>query len=143
MRFLLDTCLISELVKRKPSAQVTEWVAAQEEWDLCLSVLTIGELVKGVHRLTDAARKRRLSTWISRDVIQRFEGRVLPVSVEVSDCWGRLTAQKESAGAPLPVIDGLIAATAMVHHLVVVTRNTRHLAAAGAQVVNPWEPAAR
>jgi len=143
VRYLLDTCLISKLVRKKPSSQVTEWVTAQEERDLCLSVLTIGELVKGVHRLTDASRKRSLSTWISRDVMQRFGGRVLPVSVEMADCWGRLTAQRETAGAPLPVVDGLIAATAMIHHLAVVTRNISHMAAAGVQLLNPCEPAAR
>ncbi len=140
MRYVLDTCAISELIRPKPFPGVAEWVRNQQEEHLYLSVLTLGELRKGVERLTDGRRRRVLENWLDSDLKLRFAGRWLAVDEEVAERWGLVTAQAAARGAVLPTIDGLIAATALVHGMTVVTRNTADLAAAGALVLNPWEP---
>ncbi len=139
MKYLLDTCVVSELVKPKPSPSVTGWIGAQDELHFCLSVLTFGELMKGIYRLKDAARKRRLLTWVERDLMSRFSGRIIPVTQEIANRWGRISAGRELSGNPLPVVDGLLAATALIHHLTFVTRNVRHIAVTGVHVLDPWE----
>jgi predicted nucleic acid-binding protein len=101
---------------------------------LYLSVLTLGELRKGVERLADGRRRLRLENWLDSDLKLRFAGRWLPVDEEVAERWGLVTAR----GAVLPTTDGLIAATALVHGMTVVTRNAVDMAAAGALVLNPW-----
>lgn len=122
MSYLLDTCVISELVKKTPRREVVEWVDAQEESTLYLSALTIGEIEKGIIKLPASARKTRLATWVRRDLPARFGGRVLPIVERVATRWGMITGESERRGLPLPVIDSLIAATAFVHDLQVVTR---------------------
>lgn len=141
MRYILDTCTISELVRPQPSPAVTDWVDSQQEEHLYLSVLTLGELRKGVERLTDGRRRLRLENWLDSDLKLRFAGRWLPVDEEVAERWGLVTAQAAARGAVLPTTDGLIAATALVHGMTVVTRNATDMAAAGALVLNPWAAA--
>jgi toxin FitB len=138
VRYLLDTCLISELVRARPHAAVPGWIDAQQESHLFLSVLTLGELRKGVELLEDGAKRARLASWLEGDLLLRFAGRLLPVDEEVADRWGMLTAQAAARGLTVPVIDGLIAATALVHGMTVVTRNVSDMQAAGAPVFNPW-----
>lgn len=137
-RYLLDTCVVSELVRSRRNAAVVEFVDGKPEEALFLSALTIGELEKGVEKLLDPERKDRLRAWIGHDLARRFQGRVLPVDAEVATTWGRMLARSELRGEPLPVVDSLIAATALAHHLVVVTRNTPDLERCGAEVQNPW-----
>lgn len=138
MKYLLDTCVVSELVRSRRNAGVVEFIDATPEEALFLSALTIGELEKGAGKLSDRERQDRLRSWISHDLSQRFDGRVLPVDAEVATTWGRMLARSELRGEPLPVVDSLIAATALAHHLVVVTRNTQDLERCGAEVHNPW-----
>ena len=101
-------------------------------------MLTLGELHKGVAKLAEGARKTKLRDWIDEDLCRRFQGRLLPVDLEVACEWGRLQARSAAKGQPLPAVDSLIAATAMVHHLTVVTRNVKDLRRCGAEVVDPW-----
>lgn len=138
MNYILDTCAISELVRPQPARAVVEWIRGQPEEHLYLSVLTLGELRKGVDRLATGRRRRQLEDWLDRDLRLRFAGRWLPVDEDVAERWGQLAAGAMARGAGLPVIDGLIAATALTHGLTVVTRNTADIAAAGAPVLNPW-----
>lgn len=138
MRCLLDTCVLSELVKPRPSEKVVEWVEAQEEHDLFLSVMTIGELHKGIAKLPSDTRRERLEGWVEQDLAARFRNRVLPIDNEVATRWGVMLGEAESAGEPLPVIDALIGATALVCDCVVVTRNVTDLERTGAEVLNPW-----
>ena len=138
MSYLLDTCVISELVKKVPRRQVVDWVEAQEESTLYLSALTIGELEKGIAKLPASARKTRLTTWVRRDLAARFAGRVVPVDARVASRWGSITGESERRGSPLPVVDSLIATTALVHDLQVVTRNTEDFARCGVVCINPW-----
>jgi toxin FitB len=136
--FLLDTVVVSELVRKSPSPVVLEWLDAQDEASLFLSVLTIGELEKGVARLPASARRTRLQSWVRRDLVERFGGRLLPIDTRTAARWGSVTGESEKRGRPLPVIDCLIAATALVHGLAVVTRNIGDFERCGATCVNPW-----
>lgn len=139
MKYLLDTCLISELVKKEPDASVIQWLDQQEESTLYLSVLTIGELIKGVNKLPDSARKDELRAWVDHDLALRFEERLLHVDRTVAGIWGEIQGNAERLGKKLPVMDSLIAATALVYNLAVATRNVRDMERCGAKVLNPWE----
>jgi len=136
--YLLDTCVLSELAKPRPDAGVVQWLADAEETRLYLSVLTLGELEKGIARLPASARRSRVERWVRQDLAARFEGRLLDVDRRVAERWGALSGASEARGAPLPVIDALIAASALAHGLEVVTRNTADLERCGARCVNPW-----
>ena len=138
MRFLLDTCVLSELVRPRPDAGVVEWVESQDEESLCISVLTLGELHKGVAKLPDSRKRRRLARWLETDLRKRFEGRVLTVNAEVAVKWGEIQGRAEAGGETLPVVDSLLAATALTHDLSIVTRNTSDIERSSAQVLNPW-----
>ena len=134
--FLLDTNVISELVRPRPEPKVISWVAATSEDLLYLSVLTLGEIRKGIAALKDASRRVALESWLDADLVTRFAGRILAVDLAIADRWGHL------AGRPgaklLPVIDGLLAATALHYNLTLVTRNTADVASTGVAVYNPW-----
>jgi len=138
MSWLLDTCLISELVKSDPAASVIAWVEACDEAALFLSVITLGELEKGIAKLRPSARRTRLESWVRRDLTERFQGRILAVDHAVATRWGAVLGAAELRGEPLPVIDALIAATALVHDQTVVSRNTIDLARCGARCFDPW-----
>lgn len=138
MKYLLDTCSISELVRKEPSKAFLEWIhATSEDW-LHLSVVTFGELQKGIEKLSDGKKRGRLQDWVRKDLMHRFSGRIYDVTVPIAVKWGALMGQGERTGEPLPVMDALIAATAIVHDFTVVTRNTVHLEKCGVPVLNPW-----
>jgi toxin FitB len=136
--FLLDTCVLSELARPEPDAGVVQWLGEADETRLFLSVLTLGELEKGIARLPSSARRRKIEKWVRQDLAERFSGRLLAVDQRVAERWGRLSGESESRGEPLPVIDALLAATGLEHGLEVVTRNVTDLERCGARCVNPW-----
>lgn len=138
MSWLLDTCAISEYAKRAPNRNVIAWLDAQDELSMFISVITLGEIEKGILKLraTDAHRSQRLTAWLGL-VEQRFAGRILPLDSASLHVWAQLSANAELAGKPLPVMDGLIMATAQCHGLTVVTRNVQDFAHYP-QVLNPW-----
>ncbi|HUE51576.1 MAG TPA: type II toxin-antitoxin system VapC family toxin [Terriglobales bacterium] len=136
--FLLDTNIISELVKAKPSPSVTKWINSTDESLLYLSVLTLGEIRKGITSLPDATRRVALEAWLDHDLVLRFSGRVLSIDHPVADRWGRIAGSVAALKSPLPVIDGLLAATALHHELIFVTRDTTHVAVSGVSAFNPW-----
>ena len=138
MRYLLDTNVLSEPARPQPDSNVVAWLEAQSQMDLVLSVLTLGELGKGVERLASGARRDRLRQWLDVDLPRRFRDRVLPVDERVARAWGRLSASGEEEGRRLPVIDGLLLATAAVHNLTFITRNERDCADRGVPLLNPW-----
>ena len=138
MSFLLDTAVVSELVRKGPSAAVLAWIDGQDEASLYLSVLTIGELEKGIARLPASARRNRLQSWVRRDLAERFGGRLLPIDTRTATRWGAVAGESEKRGRPLPVIDCLIAATALVHGLTVATRNVGDFERCGVTCFNPW-----
>ncbi len=139
MRYLIDTCVISELVRKRPHSGVVAWVREQEEPALFLSVLTFGEIEKGIARLEDGARKQKLRDWVDHDLRRRFGGRVLPFDYEVACRWGRISGDAKRTGNRMPVVDGMLAATALIHGLTLVTRNTADVASCGVPAFNPWD----
>lgn len=135
MTWLIDTNALSKLKKRKPHAGVVDWFAGRPPGALHLSVLTIGELRKGIDAMPDGDRKERFSTWLENDIPDYFAGRILDIDSVVADRWGRLCAE---AGRPLPAIDSLLAATALVHGLALVTRNLTDFNLPQLRIINPW-----
>lgn len=135
MSYLVDTNVLSELRRRDPDANVVRWLEGRPATTLYLSVLTLGELRKGIEPLPESARKRRLLDWLEVELPRFFAGRVLPIDERVADRWGYVVAQ---AGRPLPAIDSLLAATALTHGLTLVTRNLRDFRYPGLAVVDPW-----
>lgn len=138
MRYVLDTCLISELIRVKPDPNVVAWVAEQQEQNLFVSVVTLGELRKGIERLAEGRKRTRLVNWLDGDFKIRFVGRLLAIDENVAERWGLVCARAGRQGITIPVLDGLIAATALVHGMTVVTRNVSDVRATGALVFSPW-----
>ena len=138
--FLLDTNCISEAVRVRPDPNVENWVRAAEQELLFLSVLTLGEIRKGLAGLAQGKRRTRLETWLEVELQFRFSGRILPIDVGVADRWGLLEADAKRKGKPLSTIDGLLAATAVHHNLTIVTRNVADFNGLSVPVLNPWEP---
>lgn len=136
--FLLDTNVISELVRAKPDPKVTQWIEATDEDLLFLSVLTLGEIRKGIAALPSPARRVSLEGWLEKDLRSRFGPRILPIEEEVADRWGRLAGLARAKGTPLSVIDGLLAATALHHNLTFVSRNSKDVASTGVPTFDPW-----
>jgi predicted nucleic acid-binding protein len=136
--FLLDTNVLSELIKSKPDAKVVQWIEGTDESVLFLSVLTLGEIRNGIARLRSGSRRGRLESWLQVDLPGRFQDRILPVDEAIADRWGAISAMSAAKGKPLPVIDGLLAATALHHDLMLVTRNGSDVAATGVAILNPW-----
>ncbi len=137
--FLLDTNIVSELVGLKPNQRVLDWMDAADENRLCLSVMTLGEIRQGVAALPQSRKRTRLETWLEVDLQSRFAGRILAIDQAVADRWGLIMAQAQVTGMTLPVLDALLAATALHHNLTVVTRNITDFAVAGLSIINPWE----
>jgi toxin FitB len=140
VRFLLDTNVVSAPIRPAPDANVVEWLRSVPSLDLCVSALTLGELAKGVALLTDGRRREEIQGWISHDLPRHFHGRVLPVDDAVALEWGRLSAAGRLAGRELPVVDGLLLATAATRGLTLVTRNVRDCGNRGVSVLDPWNP---
>ena len=138
MAYLLDTNIVSELVRPAPDGKVVAWVESCSPLELYLSVLTFGEISRGVARLATGARRSRLTRWLERELPRQFLGRLLAIDDAVAVRWGQLAASGDAAGRPLPVIDGLLLATADVHGLVLVTRNASDCAGRGVPVFDPW-----
>ena len=137
--FLLDTNCISEFVRPKPEPRVMEWMDATDEGLLYLSVLTLGEIRKGVAGLAQGKRRTRLETWLEVDLQARFSGRIMPIDSAIADRWGLLASEAKRKGKVLAVIDGLLAATALHHNLTIVSRNTSDFTGMQVQILNPWK----
>jgi len=138
LNYLLDTCVLSELTKKEPQTSVINWVDSVREQSCFISVLTVGEIQKGISKLPESPKKQELQNWLNCDLQQRFEGRILELNVEILIEWGRNLGNLKKGGIKLPVIDSLIAATALINSLTVVTRNTQDIERFGATILNPW-----
>jgi|SRR5271165_1219431 len=136
--FLLDTNVPSELVRPRPEPKVEAWVAAQSLDTLFISSVSFGELRKGIVLRSPGKRKEELEAWIETDLSILFSGRVLSVTRSVAERWGVLEGQRQLAGKPLNVPDGMIAATALEHGLTLVTRNVKDFEQLGVSIFNPW-----
>lgn len=138
MNYLLDTCVISELVRPKPDENVIRWLTHTPNDRLFLSVITIGEIRKGISKLPDSKKKNRLTNWLNT-LLEDYESRVFPINLTVAENWGNIQAHAEIKGTPLASIDSLIAAVALTHNLIIVTRNESDFTASNATILNPWK----
>lgn len=138
MSYLLDTCVISELVAKSPDPKVVAWIDSIDDLQAYLSVITIGEIQKGIAKLPDSRRRDRLQTWLNNDLMARFQGRILPINIKEILSWGYLVADMEKRGRKVPAMDSLIAALALHHNMKLVTRNERDFEYTRVTIVNPW-----
>ncbi len=136
MKYLIDTNVISELVKAIPNNEVYLWFNSIPNSDLYLSVLTLGEIRKGVSKIQDASKREKIRIWLEYDLPTWFNGRILSIDVDIANRWGVLQNQ---CNKPLPAIDSLIAATALHFDLIMVTRNIQDFQYPGLEFLNPWK----
>jgi predicted nucleic acid-binding protein len=135
--YLLDTCLLSELIRKEPNQGVLDWIKDKEESSLFLSVLTIGELRKGIVKLKPSTKKKELTLWFA-ELESRFKDRIIPIDIQISLKWGEIQANLEVNGNSMPTIDSLIASTALCKNLIVVTRNGKYMKQSHVEILNPW-----
>ena len=138
MNYLLDTCVISELVKPAPNRKVIDWLNELPSGVLFLCAITIGEVRKGLTKLPDSGKKERLTLWLNTLLIE-YKERILPIDLTVCENWGVLQGNAEKAGTPMSSIDGLLAATTYTHNLTLATRNENDFTPANIPVINPWK----
>ena len=136
--FLLDTNVPSELTRPKPEPEVIQWLDDADDLRLFLSVVSRGEIFKGITVLPEGKRRQQLQQWVDETLRPWFDGRILPVSESVAERWGVLAGECQLTGRPLNVADGLIAATALEHGLTVVTRNVKDFSNLGVSVLDLW-----
>jgi len=134
---LLDTCVISDAAMNA-DAGLEQWLRSQPPLDLHLSVVSLGEILKGIELLPTGKKREKLRAWLDHDLGAQFAGRLLEVTSDVALEWGRLTAVAQASGRPLPVVDGLLVATAQVQGLTFATRNTKDVEGRGVAVLNPY-----
>lgn len=138
MRYLLDTNVLSEFRRPKPDANVIAWLNHVDPNTVYLSVVAVGELQKGIARLSDSARRKSLQAWLDDELLVRFQDRLVNLDLEVMLVWGRLEAELERAGKTMPAIDSLLAAAALQGGFTLVTRNEADFTASGIKTLNPW-----
>lgn len=142
MKYLLDTCVISESIKPHPEPAVLAWLGAQDEERLFLPSLVLGEIQKGIEKLEAGARRSRLEVW-NNELAERFASRIVSIDGDSARNWGHITALLESRGQALAIIDGLIASLAICHGMTLATRDVADFENTGAELFNPWELASR
>jgi len=138
VKYLLDTCVISELVKPSPNPMVLDWLNDIPSERLFLSVITIGEIRKGLTKLPDSKRKDRLTEWLN-SLLEDYQDRIYTIDLTVAENWGVMQGKAEKSGMPMSSMDSLIAAIAYTHNLVLVTRNIIDFKATNLPINNPWK----
>jgi predicted nucleic acid-binding protein len=137
--YLLDTNVVSEWVKPRPNDNVIAWLAQADEDEIFISVCTLAELRFGVEWMPKGKRREALNAWLSNDLVLRFDGRVVPVDIAIADKWGAIQARSRRGGRTVEAMDGMIAATAEVHEMTLVTRDTKHFGSMVTSMLNPWD----
>ena len=141
MKYLLDTNIISEFVSKKPNQKVLDYINSLDESDIYLSVITLGEIRFGIEKLDREKQKKKiknLSHWLNNDLMQRFEGRVLDIDLEIMLKWGEVNAQLQKVGKPMPIMDSLIASSCLAKDFVLITRNEKDFYSFEMEMVNPF-----
>jgi tRNA(fMet)-specific endonuclease VapC len=139
MKYLLDTCVISELVAKQPDEKVIDWIDNIEQSSVYLSVVTVGEIYKGIEELPESKPKVNLQQWLNDELLIRFRGKILAIDTGVMLIWGKLTGRLEIEGKRMPGMDSLIAALAIHNNCSLVTRNEDDFKYAGLTIINPWK----
>ena len=138
MAFLLDTNVVSETIRPRPEKMVLDWIEAQNPADLFLAAQTIGELVRGARKVREQERRERFERWIEQELARQFDGRILPFDGRTAEIWGRLVGDGDRAGRPPATADAQIAAVAIQHELILVTRNVKDFVNFDTQLLDPW-----
>jgi predicted nucleic acid-binding protein len=141
MSYLLDTNVVSEWVKPRPSANVIAWLTDADEDEIFISVCTLAELRFGVEWMTKGKRRDALDLWLRTELPARFDGRIVPVDIPIAQAWGTIQARGRNTGRPIEAIDGMIAATAETYEMTLVTRDIKHFEAVVTSLLNPWAEA--
>jgi tRNA(fMet)-specific endonuclease VapC len=139
MNYVLDTNVISELISKQPNKKVVEWLDRLDPNTIYLSVITIGEIRKGIEKLPPSKRRDAVKEWLEVDLLLRFQGRILEITTEVMLIWGELTGRLENEGRPITAIDSLIAAIALQGNYCLVTRNEHDFQHTGVTIINLWK----
>jgi predicted nucleic acid-binding protein len=139
VNYILDTNVISELVAVQPNRNVIHWIEGADPDQVFISVIVVGELKKGIDKLTNSKRKEMLDQWLRDDLLVRFQDHLLPIDVDTMLMWGSLNARLEAMGRPISAIDALLAATVLQYRYTLVTRNTSHFGNTGILLFNPWD----
>lgn len=139
MAYLLDTCAISEMVAVKPNPNVLSWFQSQNEEMLFLSIITIGEIEKGIYQLPASRKRTLLETWLFDDLAPNFHGRILEINRKLITSWAKMIADLKTKGVVRPSFDSLIEATALHHQLILVTRDVKNFQYSQVTILNPWE----
>jgi predicted nucleic acid-binding protein len=139
MNYVLDTNVISELISKQPNKKVVEWLDRLDPNAIYLSVITIGEIRRGIEKLPPSKRRDTVREWLEADLLIRFQGRILEITTEVMLVWGELTGRLEKEGRPIKAIDSLIAAIALQGNYCLVTRNEHDFQHTGVTIINPWK----
>ncbi len=137
MNYLLDTCVISEIVKPAPSSRVMMWINSIPSERLFLCSLTIGEIRRGLTKLPESKKKERLTDWLNT-LLENYQDRIHSINITVAENWGIMQGKAENEGMPMSSIDSLIAATSYTHNLILVTRNEEDFQASKLSIINPW-----
>ncbi len=138
MAYLLDTCAISEMVSVKPNAEVLKWFESQSEKTLYLSIITIGEIEKGIYQLVQSKKRLRLETWLFDELVPGFQGRLIGIDRKLMTAWAKMIAELKTKGMVRQSFDSLIEATALHHQLILVTRNVKNFQNSQVTILNPW-----
>jgi toxin FitB len=138
MKYILDTNVISEAINKQPNPQVMNWLSAMDAQELYLSVVTVGEIKKGVEKLPESHRKQTIKDWFENELLIKFNGRILALDLPVILVWGELVGSLEQKGLKLPALDSLIAATAKYYDYTLVTRNEKDFAGIDITIFNPF-----
>lgn len=136
--YLLDTCVISEATRPRPSVKVRAWIRAILPERMFLSVANLAEIEQGIAALGDVGKTKKLNAWLRNEVLPDFDGRIISVDPSVATRWGRLLGEGRRSGQARPLMDALLAATALEHGLSLVTRNVKDFADYDIEIVNPW-----
>lgn len=139
MAYLLDTCTISEMITVQPNANVLSWFQSQNEKKLYLSIITIGEIEKGIYQLLPSKKRTSLETWLFDDLVPSFQRRLIEIDRTLMTTWAKMIADLKSKGVIRPSFDSLIEATALHHQLILVTRNVKNFQQSQVTILNPWE----
>ncbi len=127
------------MVKPKPNQKVIQWLMSKNEQTLFLSVITIGELWKGINKLSESKKKEEIKLWVTNDLRQRFDKKILEITEEIAKVWGEIQGKTEKEGKKLPAIDSLLGATAIFYDMIMVTRNPFNTELKELSILNPWE----
>lgn len=138
MNYLLDTCVISELARPTPNEAVINWISHIPDERLFLSVITIGEIRKGITKLPESKKKNQLTNWLNT-LLEDYQARIYPINLMVAENWGIIQGKAENSGTPVASVDSLIAAVAQTYNLIVVTRNENDFASTNVTILNPWK----